>query len=132
MIAAGLNSPMAHGVGRYFDGFGALLLSRRRASYEGQVALEWNMAAEDGESHRYPYDIVTSSTPWQVDLRQTVREAVFEAIGGESIGVVAARFHNTLAAASAEVVRNRRAAAWAPAGRALRRLFPERQARPSP
>jgi hydrogenase maturation protein HypF len=45
MLASGLNSPRAHGVGRYFDAFGALGLNRRRSSFEGQLALEWNMAA---------------------------------------------------------------------------------------
>ena len=44
--------PRAHGVGRYFDAFGALFLGRRTASFEGQVALEWNQAADPAVDRR--------------------------------------------------------------------------------
>jgi hydrogenase maturation protein HypF len=104
MIRQRLNAPLAHGVGRYFDGMGALGLGRSRAGYEGHLALAWNVAAADGERGRYRYDIARTS-PWQLDLRPMVRDAVFELIGGESPARVSARFHNTLAAATADLVR---------------------------
>ena len=40
-----------------------------------------------------------------LDFRRAVREVAFEVIGRVSVGAIAARFHNTLAAATAEVVR---------------------------
>ncbi len=40
MIARGVNAPLAHGVGRYFDAVGALVLERPWSRYEGQVAME--------------------------------------------------------------------------------------------
>jgi len=105
MIQRGFNAPAAHGVGRYFDAFGALLLDRVACRYEGQIALELNMAAEDGEAGRYNYEISHGETPWEIDLRPAVRDAVFESLGGEAVGRIAARIHNTLAAASIDVVR---------------------------
>jgi hydrogenase maturation protein HypF len=105
MIRRGFNAPAAHGVGRYFDAFGALLLDRAASRYEGQIALELNMAADSGETGRYKYEIRQGETPWEIDLRPAVRDAVFESIGGESVGRIAARIHNTLAAASVDVVR---------------------------
>lgn len=105
MIRRRLNAPDAHGVGRYFDAFGALLLDRPRSSYEGQIAFELNMAAEPAERRAYPYEIGRDEKPWQVDLRPAVRAAVYEAIGGEPVPQIAARIHNTIAAASVDLVR---------------------------
>jgi hydrogenase maturation protein HypF len=98
-------SPRAHGVGRYFDAFGALFLGLRRSHHEGEVALQWNLAAEPAERGRFPFDIDRSRVPWVVDLRPTVQAAVRLLRRGTGPGVLAARFHNTLAAATAAVVR---------------------------
>jgi hydrogenase maturation protein HypF len=105
MVRRRFQAPPAHGVGRYFDAFGALLLDRPRASYEGQVALEFNLAADPAEHGRYEYEIDQTSDPWQVDLRAAVRNVVFERLGGEPVSRIAARVHNTLAAVSVELVR---------------------------
>ena len=105
MLRRGINAPAAHGLGRYFDAFGALLLDRSSASYEGQVAIELDMAADPDEHGRYEYEIGQNFGPWQVDLRAAVRDAVFERLGGEPVARIAARIHNTLAAASVELVR---------------------------
>jgi hydrogenase maturation protein HypF len=108
-VRAVLNSgtmPLARGVGRYFDAFGALLLDRPRASYEGQIAFELNMAADPGERGQYGYAIDHSRSPWEIDLRPAVRDAVFEFLGGEPVARIAARIHNTLAAASVDAVRD--------------------------
>jgi hydrogenase maturation protein HypF len=105
MIRRRFNAPAAHGLGRYFDAFGALLLDRRESHYEGQIALELNMAADPAEHGRYAYEIAQGSMPWEIDLRPAVRDAVFESIGGESVAKISARIHNTIAAASVDVLR---------------------------
>lgn len=105
MIRRGVNTPLAHGVGRYFDAFGALGLARARSVYEGQLALEWNAVADPLERARYRYEIVRGSEPCALDLRRATRDAVFELIGGEEPARVSARFHNTIVAATADLVR---------------------------
>jgi hydrogenase maturation protein HypF len=107
LIGVNANAPLAHGIGRYFDAMGAIGLAKAQATYEGQLAFEWNMAASTAgaERGRYPFEIVRNEIPWTVDLRPLVRDAVYELIGGESPAIVSARFHNTLAAASAQIVR---------------------------
>jgi hydrogenase maturation protein HypF len=105
MLARGVNTPIAHGMGRYFDGFGAIGLARPRSAYEGQIALEWNLAADPAEGHVYPYAIDRSRLPWTVDLRAALREAVYETIGAETPGTISARFHRTIAKATADVIR---------------------------
>jgi len=105
MIRRWFNAPPAHGVGRYFDGFGALLLDRPHAAYEGQIAFELNMAADPDEKGQYDYAIDQTGRPWEIDLRPAVRAAVFEYFGGEPVGRIAARVHNTIATATVAIVR---------------------------
>jgi hydrogenase maturation protein HypF len=105
MVHRGFNAPFAHGVGRYFDAFGALLLGRAAAAYEGQIALALDAVAEPDERGRYEYAIDQAPSPWQVDLRAAVRAAVFEYLGGEPVARISARIHNTIAAVSVDLVR---------------------------
>jgi hydrogenase maturation protein HypF len=101
----GVNAPLAHGVGRYFDVFGALALARVESRFEGQVALELNSAASLTERAAYPFELDCSLTPWQVDLRPAVRQAVADVICGRDAGLISARFHGALVEASAVIVR---------------------------
>lgn len=105
MIRGGVNAPLAHGVGRYFDGIGGLALERTSSAYEGQVALEWNLVADPGEAACYGFRLDLSREPWELDLREAVREVVRDLWAGLAAAVISARFHNTLVAATAHVVR---------------------------
>jgi hydrogenase maturation protein HypF len=104
MLEAGVHSPPAHGVGRYFDGIGALVLGRLVSRFEGQVALEWNLAAEPGERLSYPYEIADGALA-QLDLRPMLRRIVDELGAGAAARTISARFHNTLVRATADLVR---------------------------
>lgn len=106
MLATRFRSPVAHGAGRYFDGIGSLVLARPDSRYEGQIALEWNVVAEPAEGRRYGYDINRQQSPWTVDLRPMVRAVVRDALLGVSPSIISACFHNTMVAATAEVVRS--------------------------
>ncbi len=98
MIERELNAPQARGVGRYFDGFGALALGRTRATYEGQVAIAWDQVADESVVDAYPFEIDRARAPWEVDLRPTVRAAVDDLRAELPTGQVSARFHNALVA----------------------------------
>jgi hydrogenase maturation protein HypF len=105
MLRARLRSPLAHGAGRYFDGIGSLVLARPDSRYEGQVALAWDGAADPSEAGSYDYAVHCAHLPWQVDLRPMVLAVVRDLLAGVSAATIAARFHNTLTAATAEIVR---------------------------
>ena len=105
MIAGGFNTPLGHGVGRFFDAFGAMGLGRPVSAYEGQLALEWNLAADIAEPAAYAFDIVMDGEPWMVDLRPAVRQAVDDLVGGRGPGLVSMRFHNALIQATAQLLR---------------------------
>ena len=103
MLERDLNAPAAHGVGRYFDAFGALALARPESSYEGQVAIAWDVAADEGAHEPYGFELDESTTPPQIDLRPAAREAVGALLAGASPGVISGRFHATLVEATAVV-----------------------------
>jgi hydrogenase maturation protein HypF len=105
MLDARVHSPLAHGAGRYFDGVGSLVLARPQSRYEGQIALEWNVAADPGETGRYDFAIDLRQTPWQIDLRPMIRDVARDLRAGVAPSTISGRFHNTLTAATAVVVR---------------------------
>ncbi|MBN1947014.1 MAG: carbamoyltransferase HypF [Bradymonadales bacterium] len=109
MMRQRLNTTLARGVGRYLDGYGSLVLSYLESSFDRQVALAWEFAANLEESGQYPYAIDFEETPWVVDLRPTTRELVVDLLEGCSRAVIATRFHNTLIAITVELIRTTRA-----------------------
>ena len=105
MIARNFTAPLARGVGRYFDAFGAIGLTKADARYEGEVAFLWNMAADPNELGRYEVVIRDGLDPWEIDVRPMVKRAVNDLVRGVSPSKISARFHNTLAAVTIEVAR---------------------------
>jgi hydrogenase maturation protein HypF len=105
LIAGGLNAPRVHGVGRLFDGVGALVLGRAQAQHEGQVALAWNHAVAAGDHGAYPLPVDRRAALWQLDHRPLVRAVVDDLVAGVAAGVIAARFHRALIVGAAALVR---------------------------
>jgi hydrogenase maturation protein HypF len=105
MVANGVNAPRARGVGRYFDGVGALVLGRGVSRYEGEVALAVNGAADPSEKKAYPFTVDESREPAEVDLTPMVRALVGDLMASAAPATIAAKFHNTLARATASLVR---------------------------
>lgn len=107
MVATGLHAPAAHGVGRYFDGIGALVLGAAVSRHEGDVAMRLEDAADARERRPYAFEVdgpPTDSGPAVVDLRPVVRAVVADLLVGIHASTVAARFHATMAAVADEVV----------------------------
>lgn len=105
MMAQRLNTPLAHGAGRYFDALGAIGLAATQAHFEGQVAMRWNFVADPSEAGRYDFALDATGRPWLMDLRPMVCQATLDLVNGRTPAVVSARFHNTLVAATTEVLR---------------------------
>ncbi|HET8732217.1 MAG TPA: carbamoyltransferase HypF, partial [Anaeromyxobacteraceae bacterium] len=106
MVAAGVNAPRAHGAGRIFDVVGALALGRGVARHEGQLAVALDGLADASAEGTYPVAVDTSTTPWQLDWRPTVRAAARDALAGVPAGVLSMRFHRALAEGAAELLRH--------------------------
>ncbi len=104
IVAAGVRSPLAHGMGRYFDALGALVLGIAVSTRAGEVATRWNLAADPRERGIYPFAIDRDGGSAEIDFRPLVRAVVDELVRGIAPASISARFHDTVAAATALAV----------------------------
>jgi hydrogenase maturation protein HypF len=106
MAVEGLQTPRVHGMSRFFHLAGALTLARPRAGSERQLATDFLELAASDEPGHYPFTLSPGRpSPWQLDFRPAIRRVVLDMTAGTAGPIVAARFLNTVARATAAQVR---------------------------
>ncbi len=100
-IEKGINSPLTSSMGRLFDAVSALIGIRGEIDYEGQAAVELEMAAykenyADNEAS-YPYHMTEDKGIRIVQLGALLSAIIEELKQGTSQGIISVKFHNTIA-----------------------------------
>ena len=117
MLGSGVNSPITTSVGRLFDAVSSIIGLRQVVNFEGQGAMELEFSLDGVDSDElYHFDVIIGEKRearvrkyfepiFVMDWEPTIREIILDKANGVPIGLISAKFHNTLTETIVDVAR---------------------------
>lgn len=96
-IEKGINTPLTSSIGRLFDAISSILNICSEATYEGQPAIELEMAIEDTDSEEYyNFEIENDNDTFIIKVKPLFEE-ILDDMGKVPNSYISVKFHNTVA-----------------------------------
>jgi hydrogenase maturation protein HypF len=102
-----VRTPRTSSAGRLFDAVSSIVGIRGTISFEGQAAMELEFAVQPGVTKSYRYEVCARSEEpaLVIDWEPMFRDVLDDVHNGIAIGLIAAKFHNTLAEIVVDIAR---------------------------
>ena len=96
MLEKDLNAPITTSAGRLFDAVAAIIGLRQQVNFEGQAAMELEFAIQPAIAEAYPFEVQQNAKSI-VDWQPLILEILKDIQRRQALGIISAKFHNTLA-----------------------------------
>jgi len=96
MLEKGINAPITTSAGRLFDAIASIIGLRQQVNFEGQAAMELEFAVQPAIAEAYPFEVQQNADSI-VDWQPMILEILKDVQRGQALGIISAKFHNTLA-----------------------------------